>query len=213
MSKRVLFALALALGIVATARPEHNQAPPGYTSLFNGHDLHGWKVLDGNLNVWGAQDGILYVKGEGGGWLMTEKEYGDFDLRLEYRMSREANSGVALRAPMHGDPAYQGMEIQLIDDVNWKGLRPTQFTGSIYDVVPPSVHVSRPIGEWNQMHITARGRQITVQLNGTVIVNANLDEHRGRADKHPGLLRTKGHLGLQSHTSRVEFRDLYVKQL
>jgi hypothetical protein len=80
-------------------------------------------------------------------------------------------------------------------------------------VVPPSAEVSKPIGEWNKMRITAKGRQITVELNATKIVDANLDAHKDRFDQHPGLLRTKGHLGLQSHDGRVEFRNLYVKPL
>jgi hypothetical protein len=209
----IFAALTVVLSFGVADGSEQNRAPEGFLSLFNGKDLSGWKILDGNLAVWGVDHGLLYVKGEGGGWLMTEKEYGDFDLRLEYRMSKLGNSGVALRAPMHGNPSYQGMEIQLIDDANWPNLRPSQFTGSIYDVVAPSVHVSRQIGHWNEMHITAQGRHVRVVLNGTMLVDANLDDHKDRADKHPGLMRTKGHLGLQSHSSRVEFRNLYVKDL
>jgi hypothetical protein len=81
-------------------------------------------------------------------------------------------------------------------------------------VVPPSKRgVAKPAGEWNRFRIVAKGRQVTVELNGTTIVDANLDDHKAVADKHPGLLRTKGHLGLQSHDGRVEFRNLYVKEL
>ncbi len=194
------------------------ETPEGFEPLFNGKDLTGWKVnKGGNMKVWGAEDGILYVQGAGGGWLMTEKEYADFDLQLEYKVPEKGNSGVALRSPMEGDPAYAGMEIQILDDVwhkaNYKGLRRTQLTGSIYDVVPPSKEAIKPVGEWNKMHIIAKGRHVTVELNGTKIVNANLDDHKNRADKHPGLLREKGHLGLQSHDGRVEFRNLYVKSL
>jgi hypothetical protein len=194
------------------------ETPEGFEPLFNGKDLTGWKVnKGGNMKVWGAEDGILYVQGTGGGWLMTEKEYADFDLQLEYKVPEKGNSGVALRSPMEGDPAYAGMEIQILDDVwhkaNYKGLRRTQLTGSIYDVVPPSKEAIKPIGKWNKMHIIAKGRHVTVELNGTKIVDANLDDHKKRADKHPGLLREKGHLGLQSHDGRVEFRNLYVKSL
>jgi hypothetical protein len=193
-------------------------APEGFEPLFNGKDLTGWKVnKGGKMKVWGAEDGILYVQGAGGGWLMTEKEYGDFEVQLEFKLPEKGNSGVALRSPMEGDPAYAGMEIQILDDAwhkaNYKGLRPTQLTGSIYDVVPPSKDATKPVGEWNKMHITAKGRHVTVELNGTKIVDANLDDHKKRADKHPGLLREKGHLGLQSHDGRVEFRNLYVKSL
>src|SRR5262249_7196427 len=152
-------------------------------------------------------------KAGGGGWLMTEKEYGDFEVRLEYKMPKMGNSGVALRAPLKGDPAYQGMEIQLLDDANWKNLRPTQYTGAIYDVVPPSKQVGKPFGQWNTMRIIAKGRKITVEHNGTTIVDANLDEYKEHFKKHPGLEREKGHLGLQSYNFRVDFRNLYVKPL
>jgi hypothetical protein len=208
----------LAISGMPAAWSADKEAPEGFEPLFNGKDLTGWKVnKGGNMKVWGAEDGILYVQGTGGGWLMTEKEYADFDLQLEYKVPEKGNSGVALRSPMEGDPAYAGMEIQILDDVwhkaNYKGLRRTQLTGSIYDVVPPSREAIKPIGKWNKMHIIAKGRHVTVELNGTKIVDANLDDHKKRADKHPGLLREKGHLGLQSHDGRVEFRNLYVKSL
>jgi hypothetical protein len=196
-----------------SADNEPKEVPEGFEPLFNGKNLAGWKVFDGKMEAWGADDGLLYVKGGGGGWLMTTKEYADFEVRLEYRMPKMGNSGVAIRAPLQGNPAYQGMEIQLLDDANWKGLKPTQFCGSIYDVVPPSKHVTKPAGEWNKIAITATGRQITVVLNDTKIVDANLDDHKDRADKHPGILREKGHIGLQSYNFRVDFRNLYVKPL
>jgi hypothetical protein len=216
--RRCVFAAALAAALawVPAARADKD-VPEGFEPLYNGKDLTGWKVLNGKMDAWGADKDILFVQGGGGGWLMTEKEYANFELLLEFKIPEKGNSGVALRAPMMGDPAYQGMEIQILDDVwhkeHLKGLRDTQLTGSIYDVVPPSKDATKPVGEWNKYRITAKGRQITIELNGTKIVDANLDEHKDRADKHPGLLREKGHLGLQSHDGRVEFRKLYVKTL
>ncbi len=209
-----LFALAAVGFVLPSVRCADKDVPEGFEALFNGKDLTGWKVNEGGkMEVWGAEDGVLFVNGKGGGWLMTEKEYADFEVRLEYKMPKHGNSGVALRSPMKGDPAYVGMEIQLLDDAGWEGLRPAQHTGSIYDVVPSSEQPNKPLGEWNKMRITAKGRHITVELNGTKIVDANLDDHKEHADKHPGLLRDKGHLGLQSHDGRVEFRNLYVKAL
>lgn len=205
---------------MSVARSADQDALKGFEPLFNGKDLTGWKVnKGGKMSVWGAENGVLFVNGSGGGWLMTEKEYGDFDLRLEFKLPEKGNSGVALRTPLGGDPAYQGMEIQILDDSwyknrkNYKDLKPTQLTGAIYDVVPPEKDATKPAGEWNQFHITAKGRHITVVLNGVKTIDANLDDHKKRADKHPGLLREKGHLGLQSHDGRVEFRNLYVKPL
>jgi hypothetical protein len=222
MSRYLCLASLAVLVCALSMAPAADTPPEGFTSLFNGKDLTGWKVLPGGkMEVWGVDKGIMYVDGKGGSWLMTEKEYGDFELFVEFKMPKKGNSGVALRAPFMGDPAYQGMEIQLLDDENYKGLRPTQYTGSIYDVVAPSKNVTKPAGEWQKIHITAKGRQITVELNGTKIVDANLDDYKDRvkADPekklaaHPGLARTSGHLGLQSHDGRVEFRNLFVKPL
>jgi len=191
------------------------EALEGFEPLFNGKDLTGWKVHGGKMEAWGAENGIMFTTGMGGGWLLTEKEYGNFELRLEYKVPKGGNSGVGLRAPRQGDIAYSGMEIQILDDPapEYKNIRPGQHTGSIYDVVPSSKQPSKPVGEWNQYHITARRRQITVELNGEKIVDANLDDYKDHAKKHPGILRTTGSIGLQSHTDRVEFRNIYLKML
>jgi Domain of Unknown Function (DUF1080) len=187
--------------------------PKGFEGLFNGKDLTGWKST-GDMKVWGADKGLLYVSGSGGGWLLTDKEYGDFELRFEYKMSKKSNSGVALRTPFQGDPAYAGMEIQLIDDVNWKGLQSWQQTGSIYNVVPAKKVANKDIGEWNTMRIVAKGPKVRVENNGEVLVDANLDDYvKEHGKKHPGILRDKGHVGFQSHDNRVEFRNVYLKPL
>jgi hypothetical protein len=202
--------------VVGVPAPQADEQPPsGFVALFNGKDLSGWTVTQGgNPKVWGAENGILFVQKGGGGWLMTEKEFADFELRLEYKMSKHGNSGVALRAPLTGDPAYTGMEIQLIDDENWQGLQPWQHTGAIYGVVPPAKVANRPLGQWNQMRIVARGPHILVEQNGVRLVDANLQDYLAKhAQRHPGLLRKSGHIGLQSYNSRVEFRRLYVKPL
>jgi Domain of Unknown Function (DUF1080) len=221
--RRLLLALALVCALPLTSavfadKDKDNTPPEGFTALFNGKDLTGWKVNEGGkMEKWGADKdkGVLYVEGGGGGWLMTEKEYSDFEIRLEFKMPKRGNSGVALRSPMKGDPAYVGMEIQLLDDEHedYKKLMPYQYTGSIYGVVPPSKRVTKPAGEWQSIRIVAKGRQVMVEVNGTKVVDANLDEHKDQFDKHPGLKADKGHLGLQSHDGRVEFRNLYVKAL
>ncbi len=213
-------ALAAALGLSATLQGggravngRQDGPPEGFESLFNGRDLTGWKAT-GKMDVWGAENGVIYVSGSGGGWLLTEKEFGDFELRLEYKMSKHSNSGVALRTPRQGDPAYVGMEIQLIDDLNWKGLQSWQHTGSIYNVVPAKKIANKDLGEWNAMRIVCKGRQVRVELNGEVLVDANLDDYVAEhAKKHPGILRDKGHVGFQSHDNRVEFKNIYLKPL
>jgi hypothetical protein len=216
--KRLCIPAALMFSAVlglSPARPGDAVKPPeGFESLFNGKDLTGWKAT-GDPKVWGAEDGVIYVSKGGGGWLMTEKEYGNFELRLEYKMSKASNSGVAIRSPLEGDPAYQGMEIQLIDDLHWPGkLESWQHTGSIYNVVPAKKINSKEPGEWNTIKIVTKGRQVRIENNGEVLVDANLDDYaEEHAKKHPGILREKGHIGFQSYNTRVEFRNIFLKPL
>ncbi len=219
MCRLIALPLFTFLGLFAApARADKDApAPPaGFVSLFNGKDLTGWKTDKGKLAGWGVdKNGLLYVNGSGG-WLMTEKEYGDFEVRVEYKVPVNGNSGVALRSPLKGDPAYVGMEIQLLDDYGpaYTKLQPFQYTGSIYGVVPPAKRATKKAGAWNRMRIVAKGRQVMVEINGTKVVDANLDEHKKHFKAHPGLLREKGHLGLQNYGgARVEFRNLYVKPL
>ncbi len=219
--RRALLSLPLVafVGMISLAGTDEKDIPEGFEPLFNGKDLKGWKAYGGKSDVWGADKGLLFTKGAGGGWLLTDKEYSDFELRLEYRWEKDGgNSGVALRAPLVSDVSWKGIEIQLIDDTNYEKvhnykLKPTQHTGSIYGVVPPSKLPGKGPGEWNQMCIVAKGRKITVELNGEKIIDANLDDYKDRIKEHPGLQRDKGHLGVQSHDGRVEFRNLHVKPL
>src|SRR5262245_26878550 len=210
MKRMLLFALVLFFSPAVLA----DDPPKGFRSLFNGQNLTGWKAT-GEAKVWGAEKGVIFCQGGGGGWLMTEKEYGDFELHVEYKMPKGGNSGVGIRAPLQGDPAYAGMEIQLIDDVNWPGkLESWQHTGSIYNVVPAAKIANRPIGEWNRMRIVADGPHIRIEQNGEKLVDANLKDYvKEHAKRHPGILRKAGHIGLQSYNTRVEFRNLYIMPL
>jgi hypothetical protein len=216
MKRLIVSACVLALTLGAAVADDDSKPPEGFTSLFNGKDLEGWKVHNGKADSWSAEKGVLFVSGGRGGWLMTEKEYGDFELRLEFKVPKGGNSGVALRAPRKGDPAYEGMEIQILDDFGHKGIKEWQQTGSIYGVVAPKKLATKPVGEWNSYRIVCKGRQVTVELNVEKVVDANLDDSKdGTLDKreHPGLARDKGHIGLQEHGGRVEFRNLYIKEL
>ena len=219
--KRLLAVCAIVMVAAYFVRAEVEE---GFTSLFNGKDLSGWvygkKGTGENKDGAGyqVQDGVLFSTVKDGGNLYTEKEYGDFVFRFEFRLTQNANNGVAIRAPLTGDSAYVGMEIQVLDDSgpSFKGkLRPSQYHGSIYDVFAAKSGFQKPVGEWNEEEITAQGRRITVKLNGTVIVDANLDDVKDEAvlKKHPGLANKKGHIGFLGHGARVEFRNMRIKEL
>ena len=165
-----------------------------------------------------VDESVIYCTKEDGGNLYTGKEYGDFILRFEFKLEENANNGIGIRAPLEGDSAYVGMEIQVLDDYGpaYKDkLQSWQYHGSIYNVVPAKRGSLKPTGEWNSEEISAKGRQIKVTLNGTVIVDANLDDVKDPEvlKKHPGLARTKGHIGFLGHGARVEFRNLRIKEL
>lgn len=186
-----------------------------YGRLFNGRNLEGWEVIGGSPESWGADDGILYTDGVGSGWLSTISVYDNFILELEYRVPEAGNSGVFLRAPRHGNPAYEGMEIQILDDYadQYAELGSWQYTGSIYDVIGPSKRVTGPAGEWQKLVIEAKGPDIRVRLNGNLIVNTNLINHMEKVNKHPGLVRRSGYIGLQNHSNRVEFRNIIISKI
>ena len=191
--------------------------PEGYESLFNGRDLAGWILRRANRRGYVIEDGLLVSPADGGGYLFTEKEYADFSLRFEFRLSKGANNGVAIRCPLlDRRPAYDGIEIQILDNVGYpKPLRPAQYHGSIYDVVPAKRGALKPAGQWNAEEILCRGPRITVIVNEMVVLDANLDEITDPEirKKHPGLARTSGHVGLLGHGSRVEFRNIRIKPL
>jgi hypothetical protein len=220
MKNVVRFALLAAVVLAAAVRAEDkpNAPPDGFIALFNGKNLDGWKAT-GKADQWAAENGSIVCKGGGGGYLLTDKEYGDFEFRCEYKWSKEGgNSGVGIRTPEKGDPAYAGMEIQLIDDENWEKvhkfkLADFQHTGSIYDVQPAKMQANKPIGEWNDIRIVCKGRNVAVEQNGKRLVKANLDEYEKKFDKHPGLKRDKGYIGFQSYNIKVEFRNVYLMEL
>jgi HEAT repeat protein len=184
-------------------------------NLFNGKDLNGWQVIGNSSDSWQVQDSIMYTDGTGGGWISTVREYTDFILNLEFRLPKGGNSGVFLRAPHQGDPAYTGMEIQILDDYaeKYSGLKKWQYSGSIYGLQAPLQRVSKKAGEWQKLEIVCSGSEVKVSLNGTEILEANLIDFMHQEDVHPGIKRRKGYIGLQNHSTRIEFRNIYLKEL
>jgi HEAT repeat protein len=189
----------------------------GFVPLFNGEDLTGW-VGDTAGYVAEERKIVIYPK-RGSGNLYTEKEYNDFVLRFEFKLTPGANNGLGIRAPLEGDAAYVGMELQILDNTAliYKDLKPYQYHGSIYGVVPAKRGYQNPVGEWNEQEVIAKGTRITVILNGVAILDADIQEaiEQGTIDgsEHPGLKRAAGHIGFLGHGSHVEFRNIRIKEL
>jgi hypothetical protein len=220
--------IALTIGC-AHNEPARGVVEKGYHPLFNGKDLAGWtyaKTPEGKDMKAGAgyrirEDGVIYCTAEDGGRLFTEKEYSDFSLKFEFKLTENANNGIAIRASNTGNPAYRGMEIQVLDDSGPKyhtpnkEIRPAQYHGSVYDIVPAKQGHQKSVGEWNDEEIIANGRHIKVILNGATIVDTNLDDVKDEAilAKHPGIKYPSGHIGLLGHGAALEFRNFRIKEL
>ena len=189
----------------------------GFAPLFDGRDLEGWT---GDTKGYAAENGKIVIHPElGSGSLYTAREYADFTLRFDFKLTPAANNGLGVRAPLEGDAAYVGMELQILEDGSpaYWGLRPYQYHGSVYGVVPARRGFLRPPGEWNAEEVTVRGRRVTVTVNGSTVLDADLDEAAGGGTMdgrdHPGLKRARGHIGFLGHGSVVEFRNIRIKVL
>jgi hypothetical protein len=187
----------------------------GFTSLFDGKSLQGW---EGDTKGYSVKDGVIICEKNGGGFLFTEKEYGDFEFRFEFKLTPGANNGLGIRTPRKGDPAYSGMELQILDDTaeQYKNLKPYQYHGSIYGVVAAERGHQKPVGEWNSQTVICKGKHVTVILNGKTIVDADIEKAStpktvDGAD-HPGLKNEKGYIAFCGHGAHVEFRNIRVKE-
>jgi len=188
-----------------------------FTSLFNGNDLKGWS---GYTRGFVPEFGKLVCLPTCHLNLFTEKPYKDFILRFEFKLYPGANNGIGLRVPYMKHAAYDGMEIQILDDNAPENsrLKPYQYHGSIYGVLAPAIPAPlKKCGEWNQQEILLQGSKISVRVNGVEILTADLKELASKPSPdekaHPGLLNEEGHIALLGHGSRVEFRNIRIKQL
>ena len=205
----VVFALFLTVaGLTAYAEPEKD--PPckdsGFVPLFDGKSMKGWV---GNVGGYEAKDGVLTcLSGKGkGGKIFTEKEYGNFIIRFEFKLTPGANNGLALRCPLEGRPASKGFESQILDNSSKRYLnkKPFQYHGSLYKCLAARRGFLKPVGEWNRQEVILDGNWIKITLNGEVILE---DKDLSRF-KRPG----RGHIGFLGHGSKVQFRKIELKEL
>jgi len=191
------FIAGLVMSLAVPAAPQAGEE--GFTSLFDGKSLEGWK---GSTTGYAAENGVLVCRKEGGGNLFTVREFGDFIFRFEFKFEPGGNNGVSVR----------GHEIQILDDYapQHKNIKPCQYHGSIYCVVPAKRGATKPAGEWNTEEIMVKGSQWKVTVNGTVTVDVDLATVPGQEAL---AKRAKGPLGFLGHGTRVEFRNLRIKEL
>jgi len=220
--KKILLISSLMLVIAPIVQAQSNltnmEKMDGFMQLFNGENLDGWV---GNKTDYVVEDGIIVLHpGNGGsGNLYTEKEYANFNFRFEFQLTPGANNGLGIRAPLEGDAAYVGMELQILDNTadKYKDLHDYQYHGSVYGVIPAKKGFLKPVGEWNHEEVIAEGEHITVILNGEVILDGNIKEASkgGTLDgkKHKGLKNKNGHIGFLGHGDTLSFRNIRIKEL
>lgn len=203
--------LICSAAVVSAAETEE-----GFTPIFNGKTLDGWV---GATKGYKVEDGCIVCDPHSGGNLYTEKEYDNFVLRFDFKLPAGANNGLGIRAPLEGNAAYVGYELQILDNSAevYAKLAPYQYHGSLYGLAAAKRGFQKPVGEWNTQEVVADGDHIKVTLNGTVILDADLAEIRKNPtldhQEHPGLNSKKGHIGFLGHGAKVEFRNLRIKEL
>jgi hypothetical protein len=135
--------------------------------------------------TWEVKDGVLRSAGDRGCWLMSEKEYGDFEIEYEFKLGPKGNSGLALRAPMKGDPAFDGMEMQMADLRYNPQAKDSELTAGLYRAVAPTKQLYKP-EEWNRVRVRLAGMKIKVELNGEVVQDLDLAKQEGEVLRHNG---------------------------
>ncbi len=221
-SYRLTGRLAVAAVFVLTALP--CLAESGFVSLFDGQSLDGWHSWrpEAAKGEWVVEDGCLTTKGRPRE-LATDKVYGDFELRFEWKIAPGGNSGIIYRTEKGYHPPTSGPEFQLLDDVA-RGdiLIPERSNGAAYGIYAPTLKpAARPAGEWNTGRIVAKGDHIEHWLNGRKILEYELHTAdwqarvaKSKFARHPQYgAASKGHIILQDHGAPVHFRNLEIREI
>ncbi len=190
----------------------------GFIELINGQDLSNW---EGATDSYEFKNGAIVCKPGKGGDLLTRDEYENFRIRVEFKLPPAGNNGIALRTPLGGHSSSDGLEIQVLDSDGYNAANPTaqllpyQYHGSLYHCVGAKQGFLRPVGEWNFEEIEVQGQNIRVTLNGTKILDVDIDQLDRSKIEHPpkGLDRRRGHLGFAGHNDPVQFRSFKIKTL
>jgi len=199
----------------------------GYKLLFDGKTTGGWHVyLGNNAGAWRAEHGalVLDTAAKGQGDLVTDKEYTNYELKIDWKISAGGNSGIIFG--IHEDTSYHytyltGMEMQVLDDKLAEDNKlPNHLAGSLYDMIAP-LHPAKPAGEWNAVIIRKLNGHLTFWLNGLKVVEVQMGSPEWNALIQKSKFRKwsdfakypTGHISLQDHGAEVEFRNIRIKQL
>ena len=190
---------------------------PEVTSIFSGEDLQGWKGPTDNYEV--TEQGTVRCKKGKGGTIYWAREFDDFAARMQIRLPAGGNNGLAIRYPGQGDTAYVGMcELQVLDNTakKYANLKTQQYHGSVYGQVAARRGFLRPAGTWNFQEVLVQGSRIKVELNGYVILDADIlteADYMYKKEKFKGRTRQRGYFGFAGHGDAVEYREVRVRAL
>lgn len=217
---RIAAHAALALSLAGCATPRTLAWEP----LFDGVSTRGWRNV-GREAIdprWRAVEGALTLTEGGGGDIATDREFGDFELELEWRISQGGNSGIFYRAG-DSDPVWKtAVEMQVLDDAAAEDRHdPKHRAGSVYDLYAPAIAAAKPAGEFNRVRIVARGGRVEHWLNGREVAAYDMDsqdwKRRVAASKfaaYPGFgVSRRGRIALQDHGDPVQFRNIRIRPL
>ena len=217
----IITALLLA-GIPALAADNEltdQEKAAGWQLLFNGKDTAGWKCNNGKPVNSKVEDGCLVPYKAGGYVVIHEKQFGDFVLKCDVKMTPKCNSGVFFRIGTLKDPVQTGMEMQVSagTDTGYHSF------GAVYDLAKTTKNPAKPVGQWNSIKLTCKGPQITVEINGEKVCEMNCDEFtkpKERPDGSKAKFRKaakdfprKGYLGFQDHGHLVWFKNVKLLEL
>lgn len=180
-----------------------------FMPIFNGKDLSGWSG-DGYI----IENGAIVCTPQGR-VLTTDHRFANYVLDFEFMLSEGANNGLGIHYPGTGDPAYTGIELQVLDNSaeKYKDLKPFQFHGSIYTMAPAKKGALKPVGEWNLQRVVVNGNEVKIELNGKEITHADLGQLQQKFPKHAGVKRRAGHLAFCGHGDKVSFRKLRICEI
>jgi uncharacterized protein (TIGR03067 family) len=201
--------------VVTVTLEREDEAEPGFVPLFNGKDLTGWKAVGEPKWTWSGGRALGSPAPMAAGFLMTDTDYEDFELKLQFRLSAGSGSGLFLRTdPNMASGAAQQLGVQLVDDDHFPTLVEINKTGSVYNTFPRKVAPPVKKGDWNALRVRLEKRKIQVWINDVQTIDADLDDARAQFAQRPGLTRKTGRIGLQQNQKAdVEFRDAWIKEL
>ena len=190
----------------------------GFTKLFDGTSMNSWQ---GNTEEYVLEEGCIVMKPtqEMGGNLYSKQVFDDFILRFDFQLTPGANNGLGIRHDMvANDKGYSGMEIQILDneDPQYKDLKPYQYHGSVYGIAAAKRGYLQKPGQWNTQEIIAKGDEITVKVNGIVILETNLKaalKDKPKDSYMKAVLNKTGHIAFLGHGSIVKFKNIRIKEL